>query len=372
MKYKMIIDSHIHYSYPKQIESVIEALNEEDARYGNLVAQILPKYSSETIDVLFGKLKSKGRLYCFGSLDPTAYINQENMSEKLINHVKNLILIGCDGIKMLEGKPEVRKQFPIPDFDLPIWDDFFNFLEEEQINVIWHVNDPIEFWDLNKIPSWAKDAGWYYDDTFVNYHKQLNQLINRLNKNPNLNITFAHFLFLSNDLDLLQTLFDKFPHISVDIAPGIELFINLAQNIDKSRAFFIKNQDRIIYGTDICRLRENLDDDFNIKDGITRGKLCKGFLLDEHLSIKGDKKSLLGADDFIIPGLNLPFSVSDKILAGNFLNKVNTPRSVNIELLKEEIEKEKARIKILSKYFNFIPDFSYLDAIKKEINHQES
>ena len=76
------------------------------------------------------------------------------MGENLIEHVKKIMKCGCDGIKMLEGKPDERKRFPIPDFDSEEFDKLFSYLEKEKINIIWHVNDPEEFWDETKIPEW--------------------------------------------------------------------------------------------------------------------------------------------------------------------------------------------------------------------------
>lgn len=43
---------------------------------------------------------------------------------------------------MLEGKPNIRKYYPIPDFDQSVWEDYWAYLEQEQIPVYMHVNDP--------------------------------------------------------------------------------------------------------------------------------------------------------------------------------------------------------------------------------------
>ena len=51
----MIIDSHIHFSLRNKYTSVLEALDLTNASYGNLVAQIDKKRSSETVDCLYAK-----------------------------------------------------------------------------------------------------------------------------------------------------------------------------------------------------------------------------------------------------------------------------------------------------------------------------
>lgn len=368
----MIIDSHIHFSLNNKYKSVLEALELTASSYGNLVAQVDKRRSSETIDCLYAKYKSQGKLYTFGSLDPTLYYDHNNLGENLVRHVENLIKCGADGIKMIEGKPEYRKMFPIPDFDSECFDAYFAYMEEKQIPIIFHVNDPAEFWDINKIPSWALKAGWYYDNSFVSNIDQYRQLDNVLKRHPHLNVIFAHFYFLSNNLDKLGEIFDKYPNVRVDIAPGIELFENLSNNIDEARKFIVKYQDRIIYGTDISRLDMDKNEEYNIKDAIIRGNLCQQFIISDKVNVKGDKDSLLGAEDLHLNGLNLPDNIASKILCDNFLKLVGKPREVNIEELRHEIEREKKRVKFLACINNTDVDTTVLHVIEEDLNNDQT
>ena len=77
---------------------------------GNLVALYDKKRASGTIDCLYAKDVLKNKLYVYGANDITQYIKGGNMGEKLAEHVKDLMECGCDGIKMLEGKPTSRKR----------------------------------------------------------------------------------------------------------------------------------------------------------------------------------------------------------------------------------------------------------------------
>ncbi len=74
--------------------------------------------------------------------------------------------MGADGIKLIEGKPTMRKVLPIPDFDKEVWDPFWDYCEKSGFPILMHVNDPEEFWEKDKIPSWAKSQGWGYDETY--------------------------------------------------------------------------------------------------------------------------------------------------------------------------------------------------------------
>ncbi len=363
----MIIDSHIHFSLRNKYTSVLEALDLTNVSRGNLVAQIDKKRSSETVDCLYAKYKSRGKLYTFASLDPTLYYDHSTLGEKLVEHVKELIKCGIDGMKMIEGKPEYRKMFPIPNFDEGCFDAYFAFMEHQQMPIIFHVNDPEEFWNLKKIPEWALKAGWYYDKSFVNNEEQYKQLDNVLKKHPKLNIIFAHFYFLSNDLNRLSKLFDRYPNVKVDIAPGIELYENLSKNIVNAREFVIKYQDRIVYGTDISRLDTDKNIEYNIKDTLIRGKLCQEFITKDKVFVSGDKDSLLGKDDLNLNGLNLNEDIANKILCDNFLKLVGTPKSVNKEELLKELAREKERTKFLANINNIEYDISILEEIEQDL-----
>ena len=274
---------------------------------------------------------------------------------------------GCDGIKMLEGKPDQRKIFKIPNFDNDEWDKVFEYIEKEQINIIWHVNDPEEFWDINKIPVWAKQAGWFYDNTFINNEKQYNEIKNVLDKHPLLHITFAHFFFMSNQLNRLDKILSKYPNVCVDITPGIELFENLSKNLKEAKDFFIKYQDRIIYGTDISRCYYDNDKEENIIDAFNRSRLCYRFLKESKVDIEINKKSLLGTNSIHINGLSLDTKIINKITYQNFYNRNLEPKKLNINEIIKEIDREKERINYLNKYFCYNYSTVYLERVKDSI-----
>lgn len=108
---KIIIDSHIHYSMPKTIDDLIDALKLSKADNLNLVAQIDPKKSSETMDCLFAKYLLNNKIFVYSSLDITAYYKGDNIGKNLAKYVEEIMDVGSDGIKMIEGKPEYRKKF---------------------------------------------------------------------------------------------------------------------------------------------------------------------------------------------------------------------------------------------------------------------
>ena len=356
------VDGHIHYCLPKTAQDVIEALDQTGCDKGNLVAQIDPIRATETIDVLYAKHSASGRLYAYAALNPILYFEQEDFSNKMVEHVKDIMACGADGIKMLEGKPSERKMFPVPNFDSPLWDAYWSYVEEHEIPIVFHVNDPEEFWDELLVPDWARRSGWFYaEGDWINNEDQYRQIGNVLKRHPKLKIIFAHFYFLSKQLPRLTAIFESCPNVCVDITPGIELFENLSKNLEEAKLFFTKYQDRILYGTDISRRKGNDDQEFNMKDSYIRGKLCHEFIQNSEVFIPGDADSLLGSDDLHLNGLSMPKEICDKIFGGNFLRLTGEMKEVNPKEVLKEIEKEKERMAYLADKKSIELDLSELE-----------
>ena len=67
--------------------------------------------------------------------------------------------------------------------------------------------------------------------------------------NPNLRVVGAHLGSMASQLDELGARFDRYPNFTVDVSARVHQLSLLPR--EKVRAFIIKYQDRIIYGTDL-------------------------------------------------------------------------------------------------------------------------
>lgn len=117
--------------------------------------------------------------------------------------------------------------------------------------ILWHVNAPETFWDDKNAPSWAKERGWFYDDSYINNEEQYGQVLRLPERHPRLKIFFAHFFFMSAQLDRLDAIMQRYPNIMVDLTPGIEMYENFSKDIGSAGAFINKYSKHIVYGTDI-------------------------------------------------------------------------------------------------------------------------
>jgi len=160
---------HVHASLQTDMEKLTDFLEKSGIGFANILACSHSKAISLAPWALLAKKKNPSKYYVFSAPDLSGfYLNQENLGEYFKENAKVLLDMGCDGIKLLEGKPQARKMIPVPDFDQKVWEPFFSFAEESKLPILWHVNDPEEFWDKENAPEFAKSQGWLYDESYVN------------------------------------------------------------------------------------------------------------------------------------------------------------------------------------------------------------
>jgi len=213
--------------------------------------------------------------------------------------------LGLDGIKMIENKPTERKLLGYRQDD-GRYDGFYETLQALDIPVLAHVNDPRDFWDPDKAPQWAVDAGYAYcDGTFVPFAEILEESVRMLEKWPKLRVCFAHLMFLSDDGPALRQLMERHPNMYLDITSGTEMYVNFSEDLPFWRRFFLDFSDRILYGTDNC----DRPNEHEREIGRTINAMQKRFLTTADIFPLWDSQ---------IRGLDLPGEVLEKICAGNF------------------------------------------------------
>jgi predicted TIM-barrel fold metal-dependent hydrolase len=210
--------------------------------------------------------------------------------------------------------------------------------------LIFHVNDPEEFWDAKLCPDWARKLGWFYGDgTYINNEEQYRQVLTVMERHPMLNVIFAHFFFLSAQLERLAGYLDRFPNMKIDLTPGIEMYMNFSQAPHKTRDFFIKYQERIVYGTDIGAKALLATPEMNIEpsESNLRIQLIRRFLeTGGPFKLESEEGFLFGNPDFVFQGISLPGEVLERIYHFNFERSVSTtPKKLNPAAIIEECER---------------------------------
>ena len=343
-----IIDMHMHilsphstakpeyYQQPEILNAqcMIDKLGWLDLKAMNILAVTL--FDKEDLVTnpltLYTKTLAPDKIYTFTGLrrELTSF-EHPNMREQLIS----LLDTGFDGVKMI-CKPNVRKKWNVKIND-PVFFDFYAYMEEHRVPLLFHVGDPEYFWDPERTPDWAKDRGWYYGDdkdlpTMEEMYAETDDLLRRY---PLLNVCFPHFHFMSANLPRVQSMFDTYPNVRFDLTPNPDMYVDFSNNLAAAREFFIKNHNKILMGTDSvgAPTRLIIDPDKEKPEHTIHG-IIRFLESDGPMELFGET----------VHGLGLPEEVCRRIFADNFLDFVGgmPPKPVNrdraVKLCQEYLE----------------------------------
>jgi predicted TIM-barrel fold metal-dependent hydrolase len=131
----------------------------------------------------------------------------------------------------------------------------FDNIAAHHKSVLAHVAEPDSCW---KAPDPASPDYNYYKEHPEEYaykHPEwprkdliLAARDHLLQLHPNLKVVGAHLGSMEVDVDQIAQRFDKYPNFAVDTAARVEYL--MMQQPEKVRAFLIRYQDRVVYGTD--------------------------------------------------------------------------------------------------------------------------
>ncbi|MBR2943672.1 MAG: amidohydrolase family protein [Clostridia bacterium] len=281
---------------------------------------------SNNIICAFYKILNKDTFSYGGYIYPSYPVKKEDMvGMELKTQYGELMEIGFDGIKMLEGKPNLYKRIGAP-LDGELFDEAFEEMEKNGTYILMHARDPHCFWTEPTEERIAKK--WYYGDgTYPTFEELLIQVENVLNKYPRLKLCLAHFFFMSETPEKLAKMLEKYPNLMVDITPGGEMYIDFDKRPEYFKGFFTKYSDRIIFGTDM---------DFPVH--LEAGK----WLCDREYRFLATNETLPSFDDHHLTGIEIPRKDLQKIFSDNLLKIFGgKPREINKNALKRYIEKYK-------------------------------
>lgn len=347
------IDGHIHmhkwYDDEKNIDFT-HGLEEYRRECGLKYIALAPLPSGNAIPVsrdvsnniicAFYKMLNKDTFSYGGYIYPSYPAKAEEMvGMDLATQHKELMEIGFDGIKMLEGKPNLYKRVGNP-LDGDLFEPAFSEMEKNGTYILMHARDPECFW-TEASEERIKKCWYYGDGTYPTFEGLFEQVENVLKKHPKLHLCLAHFFFSSPKPEKLEKLLDTYPNLTIDITPGGEMYIDFDKRPEYFRKFFTKYADRIIFGTDM---------DFPVC--LEAGK----YLCDREYRFLATDETLMSFDNHRLTGIKIPKEALQKIFSDNLLIKLGgKPREINKEALKKYIEKYKHLI-CDEKLANFIEE----------------
>jgi len=252
-----LIDGHVHVRSPDLVGAIAEGMDSGGCLRLAFVSITRPEGTQNEMLRRYKKANAD-RFYTFGALDYGAEVwlnpNQAGvkaLAARLGEQPARLKAEGFDGIKMIESKPTSRRRLPWP-LDSEVYAQFFANAEKTGLPLIWHVGDPPQFWDPHQIHAAARARGWLYDRPGdASLEQMRSEAENVLRRHLGLRVIFAHFFFLSHELDRARAMFKRHPNVCFDTTPGAQMFINFIPKREEAREFFLEFQDRIIFGTDL-------------------------------------------------------------------------------------------------------------------------
>jgi hypothetical protein len=203
--------------------------------------------------------------------------------------------------------------------DDPKFDPVFAFIRERHKILIGHQGEPRNCWlpmsemTVNGDKEYFKEHPQYYmylHPELPSYEQQMAARDRMLDRNPHLKFDGAHVASLEWSVDRLAAFLDRYPNTVVDLAARLgQVQFQSNQDLAKVRRFFIRYQDRLLYGTDLSQ--DPGDDPQEVRR-------------DAHATWLRDWQYLATGLTFRVPdldapvhGLSLPESVVRKIYSGN-------------------------------------------------------
>lgn len=150
----------------------------------------------------------------------------------------------------------------------------------------------------------------YWHPEMPSYEQQIAARDSLLAKHPQLRFTGVHLASLEWDVDRLARFLDAHPAVNVDVAARIgQLQYQSQKDRERVRAFFVRYQDRLMYGSDLAQSAAQSDADF-AKD------LDTVWRRDWRYFATADSQTVPELDT-PVEGLALPRRVIDKLFREN-------------------------------------------------------
>lgn len=325
-----VFDAHVHYSFGLSIEETVFILKKEfeDTNTEKALFLSVPTHakdmtmtfdSTQNVKGLFLKKVFAPNAYAYAALEHPHYeISDDERSALYVKQAQEYYAAGYDGMKMLEGQPNIRRALKIA-LDSPVYDAYYSFLEEKGIPLTMHAANPATLW--------AEE----YDDTFPSKAQITKEVFGILKKHPKLKFTLAHFGFMSYDIKEAEA-FMAYENTTFDLTPGGEQLIEMRKSWAEWSVFFEKYQDRIIYGTDQYAFPNNNEESWKVAFH-RRPDFVKRFLgTDDEFTYAAKEKTQ-------VKGVNLDKSILEKIYRKNLLALLGEPRRIDEKYLREKAEK---------------------------------
>src|ERR1700733_371126 len=253
-----VIDVHNHIN---------DALGIDEHMPPDRVVEIMNNTNVKTIVILTGMWGDRlqhvvdemvkpypGRFIVFSQID-WSKIDDPNFSQEMVVQLRDAVARGARGLKVLKDlglgvRDKTGKLVAVDDARLdPVWEECGRL----GIPVSIHVTDPEAFFhpadntneryeELTEHPDWS-----FYGPQFPSKESVLQARDRMFAKHPHTTFVALHMANWPENLDYVSHLLDTLPNVMVEFGAREA---ELGRQPRRAREFFLKYQDRIMFGTD--------------------------------------------------------------------------------------------------------------------------
>ena len=309
------IDMHIHFNTDDT--AFINLAKKDNFRLLDIVDDRpfgLPMEDQQNIALQLAR-QFPGQI-SFATTFKTGQWNDVNWEKQTLQYLENFISKGAIAVKIwknigMDLKDASGKFVMVDD---PRLDPVYDLIVKKNIALIGHNGEPKDCWlPLDQMT--VKGNKNYYSNhpgyhmflhpEYPSYDDQINSRDRMLEKHPRMRFIGCHLGSLEWSLEEIALRLDKYPNMAVDLSRMANLHIHAFNDREKTREFFIRYRDRLIYGTD--KSVNKTDNPENMKKNVHNSWLndWKFLATDEMI------RSANGEGEF--RGLKLPSAVIDKI-----------------------------------------------------------
>ena len=247
--------------------------------------------------------------------------DHETWAEETISSLQSSIDNGARAIKLYKniGMELRNDKGGLVMINDPKFIPIINFLAANNIPIVGHFAEPKNCWlPIEEMTikgdkvyfSRHPEFHMYLHPEMPSYEEQIRARYEMLRNHDDLKFIGAHLGSIEWDLDSLGKFLDDFPNASVDLAARLShIQLHAKNNYTKTRDFFIKYQDKIIYGTDII-----VDQDA-VRSEVTDKVVNKW--REDWAFLSGGESMTSNSFDGNFKGLKLPKKVIDKVYYTN-------------------------------------------------------
>jgi predicted TIM-barrel fold metal-dependent hydrolase len=205
-----------------------------------------------------------GRVVVFAGVDYDGFALDDDFGEREARRLRDAAAAGARGLKVWKrlGLRARDRRGRLVAVDDPRLDALWSTAGDLGLPVLIHVGDPIAFFlpldrhneryeELVANPDWhfwpPRPAGSDDDPGFPSFDAVMAGLWHVVESHPETTFIGAHVGCAAEDLDWVSAMLDACPNYAVDLAARLG---EIGRQPYTAREFFIRHQDRIVFGTD--------------------------------------------------------------------------------------------------------------------------